>query len=477
MQTKLSHINKCRKGSSISHLVSLSTHILSILLLLLLFLSSLIAAERSSQQISGPRNNQQSRFHHYTNDELNSDASQESGSDQTNSELPNSYEAEHEHEPDSTESSSIYEPPREISAIRFNDTSVILRWDLLPSAIEHLSFFKVQYKSTKKDSQWKTDPREIHLTTKACQLYGLRPGGYFFIVIAVYNNDDHVESEQLKFKLRARSKIRPTDLPNQKAPNITWHEAASDYFRFKWKYDYKHEDLDYGYLVYWRSSHTVGDFSIFHTYTEDVEIAELEPDTPYESRVLAYNSHGVSEFSEFIRIKTKSLTNTTTTPIPTTSKPSNSVTEFVPVVVNQTTVAPTLKPLINPSSSNNKTTNSDTIQGSSNSTSSSIYISIRDLLLGTEADSASSLYVKYSLILCTLILMIVMSICWISLYQRRRRRHKEAPQSSTHISMQFDLEINGYFKNSFPEKDDSSIPNHHANHGFINNHPHINDFA
>lgn len=385
---------------------------------------------------------------------------------------------------------NTYLAPTDLDFVRFNDTSVVLKWDL--TAHDQLQFFKIQYKSTRKDADWKTENREIPPTVRAYQIHGLRPGNYFFIVSAVYDNDDNVSSEQYKFRLRARSKLTADDLPEQKAPEIFWTFASYDYIRCKWRYPFKEKDIAYfGYLVYYRSSHSVADFTIYTTLDENVEIAELEPDTPYEVKIIATNQNGVSEFSEIKTIKTESKPNATTT------SPKSSTTTTRPTT--QSNQSPTDSPYskhVSRSQSPNFNSTSTTLSFSpptskpqkdettppsgSNDTSSSIYIWLNNQL--TEMDKFiwghdhMSLAVRYTIFVFVPILLITFVLVCLTICYHRRN---ESPPPSTHASIQFDLEISGYFKNSFPgvEKEYSSMANHHAHHGFVNNHPHINDFA
>lgn len=418
-------------------------------------------------------------------------------------------------------SESPYQAPFELEAIRISDSSIVLRWDIADIALHHLQFFKIQYKLTKKDADWKTENKEILPTTKAYQINGLKPGAYFFVVAAVYDNDDHVSSEQFKYKLRARSKIPADDMPEQRAPIIHWSESQSDYIRFKWKYQFKEKDVqDFGYLVYYRSAHQISDFVIYNTLDENVEIVDLEPDTPYEAKVVAYNKNGVSDFSETKQIKTKSKANsTTTTATPNLQTSSTTIMPNTITTPTSTTKRPqliqmigsTLEPSINisdsiapqkvtpppvghlttnmiplqttpkPTTTTTAATVIVTVMNNSNSTSNSnstyySFANIVDLIVGGNGQSDTTLAIRYSIIVLLPILFIVFAtVCLISCHHRR----KDSPASSTHDSMQFDLEINGYiFKNSFPgvEKEYSSTTNHHAHHGFVNNHPHINDF-
>lgn len=401
-------------------------------------------------------------------------------------------------EDDMPDNPGTYPAPNELSAIRLNDTSVVLRWEFPELAQEHLQSFRIQHRSTRKESRWRTVDVEIPPTTRAYQINGLRPGNLHFIVIALYDNDDNVSSTPpLKYRLRSRSKIKPEEMPEMKAPQIFWSEAKSDYFRFKWKYEPKEEDHEsFGYLVYYRSAHVVSDFTIYNTMDSNVEIADVEPDTPYEAKVVAYNTVGVSEFSDTITIRTAAQSNTTipSTTIPVTQSPSIAPqdTTLTPAtattrgtftvlstpvdiqLIYTTTQAP--KPSIIIESPSNTTKSTAT------SIARDIYESITkafNALLGDQSDAM--LIIRYLLlVLLPLIFIVSVLICLIRGPSPSRKRNESPPSAATDDSMQFDLEINGYFKNSFPgvEKDYSSVSNHNdIHHGFVNNHPHLNDFA
>lgn len=418
-------------------------------------------------------------------------------------------------------------PPSSLEAVRINDTSIVLRWELPYYSVEHLQFYKIQYKSSKRNSVWKTDPHEIPPIARAHQIYGLRPGSYFFVVSAVYNNDDNRPSSQFKYKLIAKSKIPADKFPEQKAPQIYWHETETDYFRFKWKYDVKEQDIpNYGFLVYYRSAHAVTDFVIHNTLEESVEIAELEPETPYEAKVIAYNDVGVSEFSDIISIKTKPRANlTTTTATSTTTTPSppeaSTISSFSTLTPSGSDLSSTISPVkdIDRSfsvNSNTSTTRDETIgdkysridttlsihrpitpvkplitqtqtqtnldsykpitERTSNHTGlDSISSSIDLILWGQDEKSVVLRYVLYVLIILLFLTTIV--LCWIGCQQRKQT---SSPPSSTNESMQFDVEINCYFKNSFPGVDtDDYLSNgtqYSSQHCFINNHPNIEEF-
>lgn len=423
-------------------------------------------------------------YHHQDNSDPPQDQNRDSPSADLSYDLPEVATV--------TTATNTYLAPSELEIIRINDTSVVLRWYL--AAHDQLQFFKIQYKSTKRDAVWRTESREIPPNYRAYQINGLRPGNYFFIVSAVYDNDDNVPSEQFKFRLRGRSKISTDDLPEQKAPEIFWSSASYDYIRCKWKYSFKEKDLEnYGYLVYYRSAHTVAEFIIYNTLDENVEIAELDPETPYEVKVVAYNAHGVSEFSETKTIKTEAKPNTTTTHVTQSLVSSTTTMKPTTLLHNPPMDRSTAKPnsqsatvnfTMTTAASNPPTqrppTDGTTTTSGSNSNSSSINNWFSYLL--TEADTIisgrdhKSLAIRYTiLVLLPILLITFVSVCLIACYNR----HKDSPPSSTHASIQFDLEISGYFKNSFPgvEKEYSSMANHHAHHGFVNHHPHINDFA
>lgn len=385
--------------------------------------------------------------------------------------------------------------PTDLNVIRMNDTAVVLRWEFEERFQDRLQFFKIQYASTKKDSVWTTDSREIPVTTRAFQINRLKPGNYFFRVIAVYDNDDNVSSEQYKYRLRAKSKIPADELPDIKAPVIHWQEAKPDYFRFKWRYDARTRDLPWlGYLVYYRSAHTVSDFTIHATLDENVEIVDVEPDTPYEAKVVAYNLNGTSEFSETVTIKTEARPNSTTeaTPISTTT-PSPTIVEsdgpssttkrpITQEMIEQyyKTTTPTERPsLVNQPTTTTTTNRPTIIDGPTSSSNSSslqqCFMSVIECFKGGQND-AMSVIKPLSLVLLPVMLIAFVVICLLS---RHRGNHKDSPPSSTNESMQFDLEINGYFKNSFPgvDKNYPGMTAENVNAGFLSNHPHIHDFA
>lgn len=422
------------------------------------------------------------------NHQLNQDVPSESSDTNIDSSDPSAYDQSIP--TDSRDEEGSLPSATEISVIRLNDTSVVLRWDFSESHQERLQYFKIQYKSTRKGAEWKTDNREIPPTTRAYQINGLRPGNFLFTVVAVYDNDDNVHSRNHKYKLRARSKIKAEELPEQTAPKIFWQEAKYDFFRFKWNYLPKEKDTPYfGYLVFYRSAHTVTDFTIYNTLDENVEIAEVESDTPYEAKVVAYNQVSVSEFSETITIKTEpkpnSTVSTTSTTVPSTvmTTTTTTTTTIAPITfkkpwissnneeIKSTSIAPaerttTMKPII---INGPIQTNSTTINPVYRSLTSFI-----DLILGDQSDTI--LIVRYMLLVLLPIVFIALALtCLMS----RHRVDKESPPSTTDNSMQFHLEINGYFKNSFPgvERDYPSIENHNGHHGFVNTQPHIDDFA
>lgn len=489
-----------RKSCSTSRHLLLNFVISSSLLLLIIFTQTQLIKCDSSSEPSHPATDKQEHTDaHTSHHESNSNRADDS---QSGGEL---------NEPcdhcDDQNDPELLQKPNELQAIRLNDTSVVLRWESDHLPLQHLQFFKVQYKSTKKDATWKTDNHEIAPQVKAYQINGLRPGNYFFKVQAVYDNDDSVSSDQIKYRLRAKTKIAPHEWPELKAPEIYWHEERSDYLRFKWKYNFKQSDFNYfGYLVYYRSAYAMSDFTIYNTLDENVEIADLEPETPYEVKVVAYNSHTVSNFSDIKRVKTLPKPNSTTTPISlststlspsnarsnTTVAPSTTTTKKpIPLppststtienlstgdVIKQPPVGPTVQKTGPTDQVTQKPTTTLITNPANNVTSTqSISSTISDLFFGGPTDSTMA--IRYSLLVLSPILFIVFaSLCLISC---RHNRHKDPPPPTTHDSMQFALEINGYFKNSFPNVENEYLPttNHDAKHGFVNNHPHIHDFA
>lgn len=416
-----------------------------------------------------------------------------------------------------TEDTQANYKPTDLTVVRLSNQSVVLRWDLPPELPDNLQFFKIQYKKASKSHEWMTEGKEIQPFLRAYQLNGLKPGNYIFVVISVVG-EDNFPSDLFKYRLKASSKISPDDLPNQEPPTIFWHEEEHDLIRFKWRYKVKDRDLsNFGFLVYYRAAHQVSEFYIHNTVDENVEIADVDPDTPYEAKVVAYNDVGVSEFSKIISVKTKSKTNDTTVAGATT--PSTPVTEdsvawMTAISTSTITTSTTTKPSVDPSEklspvkseeervktvkptpeidlSNHKhpsysivtkpiKTNVLTFNGSNSTTSTTInsafewYIySVFDTLHLDRSDSSA--VIKSSLIITIIpLVLIIFAICLIPC----QRRKQKSPPSSPNDSM-LEIEINGYFKNSFPgvEKEYSVLSTQDAHHGFVNNHPHINDFT
>lgn len=355
------------------------------------------------------------------------------------------------HETSNTEEpSSMYAPPTDIDFVRLNDTSVVVKWEMSHTSNAVLQFFKIQYKSTKKDqTNWKTDNHEIPPSTRAHQVDGLRPGNYFFIVIAVYDNDDNVASDQIKFRLRASSKIREDEMPEMKAPVIVWHEAKQDYIRFKWRYTPRDRDVPYyGYLVYYRSAHVVSDFTIYNTLDESVELADLEYDTPYEAKVVAYNQVAVSEFSSLVTVKTNSSSSSAK---PTTSKPPYTIsttpnpTIHSTVAVASSTIIPVATTTITTTSTTTKRPSlTTTVRPPDNFTISKtpFFQEIIDNL------SEAARHLSDTSLITILILLPILIIVSI-LIGVLSCRHSSSKPSSQISDTKFDLEI-GYFTNSFP---------------------------
>lgn len=341
-----------------------------------------------------------------------------------------SIHSSHQFIDETTQTSPSYSPPYDLEFVRINDTSVVVKWDINYSSHSQLQFFKLQYKSTRKDAAWKTAEREIPPNIKAYQVNGLKPGNYFFIVSAVYDNDDNLPSEQIKFKIRAQSKIPNSEMPEMKAPELFWSEAQVDYIRFKWKYTPKDHDVPYyGYLVYYRSAHVVSDFQIYNTLDENIEIVDLEQDTPYEVKVVAYNRVGVSNFSELISIKTKSNSTTVTKP-PVTTPTITTSSVTTPTVTTSTVTPTTPKPITNfPVNVIGETTNR-IMNKIGNSTSKELLSSWLGLII------CSSL-----LVLLPILFFIL--YCFIICHRTKKHQGSVPPIDDR-------LEINEYFKNSFP---------------------------
>lgn len=354
------------------------------------------------------------------------------------------------------------EPPNELSVIRFNDTSVVLRWEFPDSFLSSLENFKVQYKSSQKNSTWKTELNSIEPMVRAYQIYGLRPGNYFFIVAAQYENQDSVSSKPLKFKLRAKSKIPPEDLPETKAPEIFWNETGKDYFRFKWHYNPKPNDQDYGFLVYYRSTFRMDAFTIYHTMEMNVEIVEVPPDTSYEAKVIAHNEHGVSEFSSTITLRTKPQTESSTTPSPITSsrmttqmgtlEQSSTKSPFTygmstDVTENLTKSTTTRAPKQDPPTPKSEKWLPQWLE--------SIYTFFKPVF---SDQSDAMLVIRYLLLVLLPVLFLTFGLV---LCLRPYNNKKNCQVSSSTVDAQFDLEINCYFKNSFPgvEEGYSSVIN------------------
>lgn len=337
-----------------------------------------------------------------------------------------------------TETSQLASP-EDLAVIRLNDTSVVIKWDI-PLTNERLLYFKIQYKANKPpNAPWHTESKEIPPNSKACQINGLRPGTYFFIVAAVYDNDDNRPSYQFRYKLRPKSKIKAEEWPNMTAPDIFWSESKSDYFRFKWRYTPRDADMEYfGYLVYYRSAYSVSDFYIHNSLDESCEIAEVEQDTPYEAKVIAYNNFTVSEMSQLVTIRTQpnSTTNYSILTHTTTERPKSPIitssTElYLPPSSSPVTVATSTTPIpAFPFSTTPPPTTTTT------ATKRPFIVSFREW-----SDLSNPLVVFiYGLLL---LLLIIFTLVFI-IFQRPKSRPK--PVTITHNTM-FEID----FKNSFPD--------------------------
>lgn len=388
-----------------------------------------------------------------------------------------------------------YHEPDQLSVIRLNDKSVVLRWEIAQDHIttDSLKYFKAQYKSTKKPNDtWITDSRDIPPSVKAVQIDRLKPGNYNFVVVAVYDNDDSRQSRPFKYRLKSSSKIPTHELPNQEAPRIFWSQAFPDQIRFRWNYTISERDLSsgvFGFMVYYKSAYSISDWSIYITTDESVEIAELEPETLYEAKVLAYNEVGVSEFSEVFKLKTlppKSESSheqpTVTTTMATVEDELHSVISAAAAAATTTTIPPSInKEYVNkqitgstvtqapndsitkgPMVGSTTTTPTTTTTTTSTTTSAPIIItqitsprpSIKFEINTSELSWINILtwndtpVIRYSL--CVIILILFILFLMMNCHQRR----KEADPSAN----QPDLEFNGLFQNSFPT---SSAHNHH----------------
>lgn len=363
------------------------------------------------------------------------------------------------HDPTITEPSPMYAPPTDIEFVRINDTSVVLRWEIAYSAHAQLQFFKLQYKPTKKESSaWRTDSREIPATTRAYQVNGLRPGNYFFIISAVYDNDDNIPSEQVKYKLRAGKNIPSSEWPEMKAPIIHWSEAKQDYIRFKWIYKFKDADINYyGYLVYYRSAHAVTDFTIYNTLDENVELAELELDTPYEAKVVAYNQHTVSEFSSLVTVRTTNTSSskpslTTTTTIPTTPLPptTTTVTSSSSTTTTTTTTTTTRRPSSMTTTVSPKNPINEEVSMFTTITNFYEYLKEKNREYNMRSPAIPSPEVVLVPFFSILVIGLFIASCIISCRNKASSSSSSSSVQSSDISdTKFDFEIN-FFTNSFP---------------------------
>lgn len=373
----------------------------------------------------------------------------------TNSDASDSSLSEDQNYPDSLNDSSL--KPVITRVIRFNSSEVLVAWDIQDSNEVQVQYFKVQYLINKKNSTVKTDDKEIGPNSRGHHLSRLKPGEYKFRVIAVYDFNDSVGSEDFKYKLKSNSKVNTSEYPSKKAPVISWNETTSNVFQCKWTYDKKVTDNDTGYVVYYRPVNTISEYTIYTTQVENVEIYLLDSDTFYEAKILAFNKVGVSNATE-IKFKTKSKNytssnsqNTVSLDVIKTTIPSEPTTEsdITDSTIAKTTVAPTTPPTQIPTTILPQTTTTITTTQSPvvivPTNSSFFYIFVQSMHYDFKMDD--NINIKIGLVIIISVILLIITGTVVSCFKKK----KQLSSIGDPLHFDRDLEINVYFKNSFPD--------------------------
>ncbi|XP_067133265.1 interference hedgehog-like isoform X2 [Centruroides vittatus] len=198
-------------------------------------------------------------------------------------------------------------PPSKPEVTRLSDNSVMVRWNVPQNDGLPIIFFRVQYKEVgKKGNVWITIDEDIAAHLHAHAVSGLKTGGrYRFRIAAVYaNQDNKMGPSSAKFILH---KDPPVKKP-ESGPTITEAEAVSQSaIMLHWKYEEVDSIPVEGFFIYYRATHSAGEYSqviVLGSNTRSHILSHLLPETPYDIKMQCFNIYGTSDFSNIYTCKT-----------------------------------------------------------------------------------------------------------------------------------------------------------------------------
>lgn len=217
-------------------------------------------------------------------------------------------------------------PPSKPEVTRLSENSVMVRWDVPQNDGLPILFFKVQYREMMANgSKWHTVDEDIAPHIHSYAVTDLKTNAkYRFRIAAVYsNNDNKLGPNSNKFLL---NKISPVKRPEHKPVILQVSPISQSAIQLQWEYD-DYDSLNIrGFFIYYRSTHTAGDYlkiTSLGSNTRSHIISHLLPETSYDIKMQAFNDGGPSDFSEISTCKTFPSSNVISTETP--SKPPGGI--------------------------------------------------------------------------------------------------------------------------------------------------------
>ncbi|XP_048368276.1 cell adhesion molecule-related/down-regulated by oncogenes [Sphaerodactylus townsendi] len=214
--------------------------------------------------------------------------------------------------PDSSRHSGVPEAPDRPTISTASETSVYVTWIPRANGGSPITAFKVEYKRTSKNGDWKVAADNISPSKLSVEVRFLEPGAtYKFRVIAINNYGESPRSSASRPYQVAGFTNRFSNRPIT-GPHIAYTEAVSDtQIMLKWTYITSNNNNTpiQGFYIYYRPTDSDNDSDYKRDVVEGTKqlhlISHLQPETSYDIKMQCYNEGGESDYSNVMICETK----------------------------------------------------------------------------------------------------------------------------------------------------------------------------
>ncbi|XP_065344762.1 interference hedgehog isoform X1 [Cloeon dipterum] len=197
-------------------------------------------------------------------------------------------------------------PPTRPNVTRLSSDSVILTWDVPPGKSLNITFFRVQYTELNSSNLWSTEEDDLGPHVRSAEVNNLKPGmSYRFRISAVYTNNDNMQGPKSAVFVMRKDPTSKRPISQPVIKSVT--AAGTNALNVSWDFPVPpHQPIE-GYFIHLRSDSVAGTFEkqmCQDGNSRSCLAKHLLPDSRYEIKMQAFNSAGISAFSETMHGRT-----------------------------------------------------------------------------------------------------------------------------------------------------------------------------